>query len=323
MIIKKSSVCIVASTLPVAFIASQITELNIKKIIVTSQSLQLSYQGFKKISSSIKVVRAPIGFVRQSIFFFFQLCAAKLNGNSVVIFHECCLPVLDLLINFMKPSGYFLPQVKMSGWEEIAFDLFPKGKLTCFLRAFGFSSLFKYYRCSSIGGDDNEYALSIKQYCDSIVPKEINFSREKIEKYYSVLSDAEKKILFVMGRSFVSDSAQLNIYKELITIAHAKGYVCHIKDHPNLVYRLDLSSCYATALDPFLPVELLERDYYLVVGVSSTSLLAFNGRSISLINIFDEMSPEDRVYCTNHFDDADPHNNIKYINSIGEFSSLL
>lgn len=323
MFVKKNSICIVASTLPVGFMVSQAGSLKIKKIIVMSQALEGSYQGLKKRYPSIEIVRAPSGFMVQPFYFFLQLLAAKLGKDSVIIFHECCMPLLDLILKFIKPAGYYFPQVSMSGFEEINFAQFPKSKLTSFLKIFGFVSYFKFYRAPPVGDNEPEYALSIKGYPDSIVVKDVQFSREKISRYYSGDQCKAKKILFVTGKTCVPNIEQVNIFQVLVECARAKGYACHIKDHPNPIYRLDLSIAGTLTIDPLVPVELLERDYYLIVGVSSSALLTFRGRSISLLNLLEGMSSADRILMTNHFDIADPEHKINYINSVEEFTDLL
>jgi len=323
MLVKKKSICIVVSTLPVGFMVSQFESLHIKKIIVTSQVLKYSFQGIKEKYPFIEIVQAPSGFIMQAFYFITQLLTAKLGRNSVIVFHECCMPILDLLLKLIRPVGYYFPQVTMSGWENIKFDEFPKQKLTFFLKTFGLVSYFKYYRSSAIGGNEPEYSLSIKSYPSNIVTKDVKFSREKISEHFLTSHIKRKKILFITGKSYASNSAQINVYRNLIDCAYSKGYTCHIKDHPNPIYRLDLSIDCAINIDPVVPVELLERDYHLVVGVSSTSLLAFHEQSISIINLFDDISSEDRVSCEKHFNNADPENKIKYINSKDEFTNFL
>lgn len=323
MLVKNNSICIVASTLPVGFIASQVDSLRIKRIIVVSKALERSYQSLKDRHPSIEVVQAPSGFLVQPLYFFWQLLAAKLGKNSIIVFHECCMPLLDLLLKLVRPAGYYLPQVSMSGFQEISFDQFPKSKLTCFLRVCGFVPCFKYYRSPSIGGNKPEYALSIKEYPGSIIAKDIQFSRERISRHYSGSQSKTRKILFITGKSYASNIEQLNVYRALIECANSRGYACHIKDHPNPTYRLDLPADNAVAIDPLVPVELLERDYDWAVGVSSSSLLAFDGRSISLANLFESMSAANRASIANHFYNANPENKIRYINSIDEFTNLL
>lgn len=324
MHVTNSSFCIVASTLPVGFLVGQFESLRIKKIFVVSRDLEQSYLSLKeRIDPSIEVVKVPEGVLLQSIFFSYVLFRARLSGTSVVFFHECCLPILDLLLSWIKPSGYYLPQVTMSGWQEIDSHQFPKGKLATLLKVLGVKDRFKYYRSSPIGGKQSEYVVSIKCYPKSIATMNVGFSRVPLAKCSSCENRQTNKILFITGKSSASDDCQRKTYRALMKMAHAKGYVCHIKDHPNPAYRLDFSTEGAVTIDPLLPAELLESDYYLVVGVSSSALLSFDGRSVSLINLLDDMSLEDRHAYVRHFESAMPGNKISYVHSEDEFKALL
>lgn len=317
------SVCIVASTLPAGFMASQVEALDIGKIIVMNENLELSYRVFKDKHPAIKIVCAPKGLLALSSFFLSQLMLARLRRHSIVFFHECCLTLLDLLLMLVKPSGFYFPQVTMSGWEEIEFDRFPRQKLTFLIQMLGLVSHFKFYRFPAIGDYVPEHAISVRRYPDSIISKDVMYVRELIAQSRSCVEDSLKKILFITGKSCVPDNVQVRLYKDLIKIAQARGYACYIKDHPNPIYRLNLDVDYSMSYDPLIPSELLDRNFYLVVGVSSTSLLAYDERSISLVNLMSEMTSDDRALCIDHFDKAAPGNKIKYLDSVNDFEKLL
>lgn len=317
------SVCIVASTLPAGFMASQIEALDIDKIIVMNENLALSYRVFKDKYPAIKIVCAPKGFLALSTFFINQLIWARLSRHSVVFFHECCLTLLDLFLILVKPSGFYFPQVTMSGWEEIEFNQFPRQKLTFLIQILGLVPRFRFYRFPAIGDYAPEYVMSVKKYPDSIVSHDVRFAREIIAQSNGCSEGNSKRILFITGKSCVPDAVQIKLYKELIKIADSRGYACAIKDHPNPVYRLNLAVDCATSYDPLVPSELLGRDFQLVVGVSSTSLLVYDERSITLVNLIPEMTLDDRALCASHFEAAAPGNKIKYIDSVDDFEKLL
>lgn len=323
MQIKKPSFCIVASTLPVGFISAQIDALRIRRIYVLSRAHALSYQSLQQQHPALEIVRVPAGLLLQSACFLFMLVRARLTATPVIFFHECCLPILDLLLWMIRPLGFYFPQVTMSGWEEIEFGQFPRRKITIFLRIFGLASHFKFYRHPGVGCGAPEYVISVKKYPDSILSKDVALVRELVAHSNVHVEGNSKKILFVTGKSMVSDDLQIGIYEDFIKIADSKGYACYIKDHPNPIYRLGLVADCAISYDPLVPSELLDRDFYLVIGVSSSSLLAFNERSISLINLMAEMTPGDRASCIDHFEKAAPGNNIKYIDSVNDFLKLL
>ena len=83
MHIEKQSICIVASTLPVGFIAAQIETLKVKKIYVLSESHERSYQSFSKNHPQVQIVRAPSGLLQQSLYFLFVLLKVRASGTQV------------------------------------------------------------------------------------------------------------------------------------------------------------------------------------------------------------------------------------------------
>lgn len=324
MKIAKGSYCIVASTLPVGFMAAEFEALRIRKIFVMSKALEESYRSFgRHKDASIEVVRVPESVFAQAWFFLGLLLRARLSGVDVVFFHECCLPVLDLLVKAVRPRGYYLPQVSMSSWQEIDFSQFPSGRTAALVRRLGVADCFRYYRSAPVGGKQSEHVLSIKAYPDSIVSKSLAYSRDAVARCRSCAGGLASNILFITGKSAVADERQQALYVALMGAAHARGYVCHVKDHPNPVYRLNLQVEGAVVIDPQLPAELLETDYHLVVGVSSSALLNFDGRSVSLLNLLEDMPEEARRGSIQHFEAAAPGNRIKYIHSIDEFVALL
>lgn len=320
---KNPSFCIVASTLPVGFISTQVDALRIQRIYVLSKEHEQSYQSLKKQNPALEIARLPSGLLRQSICFLFILARARLTNTNIIFSHECCLPILDLLICTIRPHGFYFPQVTMSGFEEIEPTAFPRDKMYRLIQLLGVIDRFRFYRSPSVGSNDVEYVISICGYPDTITCMDVGYSREAVSRCYSCSGEKTKKILFVAGKSFIADARQAEIFSDLVAAAHAKGYVCHTKDHPNPVYRLNLDIEGAVVIDPLLPVELMDKDYHLAVGVSSTALLGFNERAVSLINMLEEMSQEDRLLCVKHFEDAFPGNRINYIRSLDEFGELL
>ena len=320
---KSPSFCIVASTMPVGFIAAQIDALRVKRIYVLSKAHALSYRGLQQQHPALEIVRVPAGLLLQSACFLLMLVRARLTTTPVIFFHECCLPILDLLLWTIRPQGFYFPQVTMSGFEEIEPATFPQNRMFRLLKLLGAIDRFRFYRSPSVGSNDIEYVVSIRGYPDTITCMEVGYSREAVARCYSCGGVKTNKILFVAGKSFVADDRQAEIFSRLVAAAHAKGYVCHIKDHPNPEYRLNLRIEGAVVIDSLLPIELMDKDYHLAVGVSSSALLGFNERAISLINLLAEMSQEDRLLCVKHFEDAFPGNRINYIHSLDEFVTLL
>ncbi|MFJ3044297.1 hypothetical protein ACIPEN_00575 [Herbaspirillum chlorophenolicum] len=317
------SFCVVASTLPVGFMARQFDMLRVKKIFVMSAELEKSYLRLREAKAAdVEVVRVPEGLLAQSLFFLGMLLQARLGGTAVVFFHECCLPVFDLLLKLVRPRGYYLPQVTMSSWQEISFPEFPAGRLRSLLKWLGVSSRFRYYRSPPVGGQAGEHVMSIRSYPGSITTIAPGTLRQTRSPGCCCGGKADR-ILFITGKSSAPDDSLRAVYRMLIAQALARGYACDIKDHPNPVYRLELDAEGAQLLDPLLPAELLESDYHLAVGVSSSALLNYNDRAVSLINLLADMSPEDRAGYVRHFEGAMPGNGIRYVASADEFEALL
>lgn len=321
----KKSICVVASTLPTAFIASQVDVLSIDKIIVMNRDLELSYQILKKKFPTIKIVRAPRNYLVRDLFFLSELIRSRLTGCMVIFFHECCLTSFDLLLMLIKPNGYYFPQVTMYGFKEISYAHFPKQKISTFLRTLGLVNRFRFYMCPPIGSGPAEYVISSKEYPKSIKCMDVSYSRTIVAAETEILHDDSKDllILFIIGKSFVDDKTQTRYFSSLIDVAYSNGYACHIKDHPNPIYRLNLMSNKAITLDPLIPSELLDFNYKYIVGLSSSALLSYGDRAFSLLDMIKEINSSDRELLFDHFEKASPGNSIKYPKSIEEFEVYL
>lgn len=323
MQIQSSSYCIVASTLPIGFIATQIHRLRIERIYVLSKAHQISYQNLNKQYPAIEIVRMPAGSLMQSICFLFILLKVRLTKRRIVFFHECCLPIFDLLLCLVRPLGYYFPQVTMSGHDEIEPAAFPRKKIFGLLQLLRVVDRFKFYRFGPVGGNAGGYVVSIRGYPKTIICHDVGYSRKTVSGYNSSGNAKTNAILFVTGKSFVADAEQVVILSKLLSRAMARGYVCEIKDHPNPNFRLNFSVEGAVVIDPHQPVELLDHSYRLAVGVSSTALLNFNERAVSLLYLLENMLQQDRLLCVKHFDGIFPGNKINYVRSLDEFEELL
>lgn len=321
---KNSSICIVASTLPAGFIASQIKEMGIKKIIVSSNNLELSFNVIKERHPEIRIVCIPTGFLKQTMYLFTQLFGARLRGDKVVFFHECCMPLLDLLLILIRPRGFYFPHSTLSEWKDIGFQKFPKGRITRIIKILGLVNKFNFYSSPGVGNNNTEFIIALKKYPNSIISNEALFVRKLLAQKIKRKDDASKSILFITSKSFVSDSIQIDLYLKMLEISFNSGYSCYIKDHPNPIYRLNINFKNAIYYESLMPSELIEQEFSYVVGVSSTALLNFGSRSISLVNLLPSMSRANRDACVKAFDVLTvPGNGIKYIESINEFQKLL
>jgi hypothetical protein len=211
----------------------------------------------------------------------------------------------------------------MSALHEIEPTAFPRTKVFRLFKLMGIIDRFRYYRSSQVGGMDSEYFASIRNYPPSITIMNVGYSRQVLSRCSAQGDTKTKSILFVVGKSYVADKQQATIFSLLAAVAFAKGYVCHIKDHPNSSFRLNLQIDGAEVKDPLLPVDLMDKDYHLAVGSGSTALLLFNERAISIIKMLDGMQEEDRLALVKHYEGAFPNNRINYIRSLEEFEKML
>ena len=316
------SICFAVSTLPASFIKLQADALGIKKVVVVSKPLLQSYATIRQKNPKIKLSLVPKGFLFLAAYLFFTIVLARITNTKIVFFHECCFPMFDILVKMIRPDGMFFPQVTMTGYERVSYEDFPRGKTEKLLSIFNLEDLFTYYRGSSVGSDGFDFALSSKSYPESIAVYDSFFSRDLLNANKTV-KKLKRKIVFLVGKSMVLDVHQVDLYKELIRMSISLDFECYVKDHPNPKFRLNMDSDAVVVLDPLVPVEMIDDDFSVVVGTSSTGLLNFGDRAISLIDVISEITPEDVVYLKDHFYQVDPKNLINFIRNINDFNHII
>ncbi len=314
------SLCIVASTLPITFLAEKASLLEIGEIVTTSDDLCRSYENLNSYSNlDMKIRSTPKGLLFQSLFFLRKIMAAKLCKQEIIFFHECCLPVLDIILYFINPKGHFYPQVSMSGSNLISFDDLPRSKIIRFIEFIGLKYLFKAYCSPGVGGDQAEYNVSIQKYSNGIQTHPIEYPvPDKVD-----ITLCERSILFVIGKSRALDEDQFELYDRIIKIALGMGYRCDIKDHPNKKFHLGYINKSATMLDPQLPSELIDDRYQWVIGTSSTSLLNHGERAISLIDLLKSFNTKDSELIKLHFKNTATDHQINFVTDDKQLSNLL
>jgi len=317
------SICIVASTLPASFIAQNLQTLSVTKVVAMSPELMRSYGYLKKITPNLNVVTAPAGLLFQALYFFGLLLFIKVTKKKLLIFHECCMPILDLLIHWIKPLGSYYPQVSMLGSVPVSFESLPKSKSFALLKLLNLHHLFSCYYSPPVGENPAEYSLAFSQYPDSIDCYDVSHSRKFVDEGGETSSSSEDSLLLLLGKSMVSDAEQIKIFTDIVEFATAHSLTCYIKDHPNPYFRLGFSHHQAVTIDPEMPSELLSNNFSWVVGSSSTSLLNYGDRAISVIEMFEGASEEDLALLKKHFDMASPANKIRYTTSRDMLFKLL
>jgi hypothetical protein len=326
--LNKVGAAYVASTLPIAILKNMIDQWNIKKIYLCNSRLIDSYKFIQLNHPEVQLRVLENGYLGAMQILYLQLRTIFFREN-IFFFHECCCTVFDILAIFLRPIGYYYPQVSMSGFEEITASEWEQnisktktlGKLLpIILILLGLKDKFTFYRGF---GDGNTifYVCSLKKYHPNIEMKSLNESRQ-----LAVASNSKfvknSKILFLAGRDSIDDRILYEKYQCLISMSQIKGYCCYVKDHPNESGRLNFYSEGVEIIDPSIPVELLDNDYSLVVGVASTGLVPFRERAVSIIDWIG-MTPKAHKFRKAHLLEIPGGEDIKFIKSLDEFASIL
>ncbi len=111
---QKKGVAFVASTLPAKAVLDQINKGLIKKVYTSTERLKESYEILLSNNKGVQIKSVQeVNFIKRTILLHRILKKEISNKNWIFIYHECCWPWLDILIKFMKPNGYYMPQVKL------------------------------------------------------------------------------------------------------------------------------------------------------------------------------------------------------------------
>lgn len=317
------SVAIVASTLPFVLLKRQAGALGIESVIATSDRLARSFGYLNEpgAASRLSISSAPASFVAQAIYFGLLVAKVKISGRRLVIFHECCLPVLDLVILLLRPRGDHFPQVSMLGNIPIEASAVPRSKLLTLFRALGLTRFFQFYYSPPVGANPPEYVMSIKSYPAPIRSHPAGYKGEEPGK--EGVSSAGRAVLLLVGKAFAPDEEQIDIFRKIAGIARQAGFECHIKDHPNPAFRLGLTVDGAKVIDPEMPSELLAEDYAIVVGTRSTGMLKYGARAFSIVEMLESLSADEVELAKRHFDETAPGHELGYLTSLDQLNSIL
>ncbi len=320
----------IASTLPALFLKKNLEVLKINKIVVSRKDLLNSFSFLLTEHQTLDIIVSPDkntkSFLRKQILS---------SSDGVVIFHECGWFDLDLLLLEIKPRLEFYPQVTLETFKKFEkedlriFSLILNctkslsiSSLKLLFRALKYKDKFIYY---SLPQDNNtrlgfEYSLNHEKYLkftNSIVqsiPSEELAQARKVE-------NISKNIIVFTGTDIFATTQIEDIYNKVFRLIQKKGYQVIIKDHPNPAFRLNMSFKDSIQLEASLPFEILEIDYFLKIGIASTSLAYEAGKSISIIHLLGNDSEiENRI---KHLNSLPEGNKIKYPKSISALEDLL
>lgn len=277
----------VASTLPVAVLDKKIAEWGVREVVLQSKTHLASYVYLQQRHPEVILKVLPASFVLGVIHLMGVLLWIKLSRRRLVFFHECCCPVFDVLIKIIKPEGDYYPQVTLVSFLRVESADVTATKLQKVIRALGLEGLFHYYRGDLDNNEGYFFVQAAKAYPASITTHEVTESRAILlaTRIEGGAHGGEKKILLLCGRDVVDDLELKRIYSQVIEQAISLGFTCYLKDHPAQHARLNLLHENACMIDPAMPLELVEDDFTLAIGVASTGLLHFSTRAISIIKL--------------------------------------
>jgi hypothetical protein len=321
------SYCIVASTMPASFIRHQYNNLNIQRIYVFSSEHKASFSYLLSSIPGLRIIVLPSQLLIRAAYISSLLLSTHLLRRELIIFHECCVPLLDVLIKFIKPCGYHFPLVTLNGYNKTIKSEITRNKRYWLLEFFGILNMFDLYISPDVGSSGKEYALKIKSYPSTMKLYNVTDSRRMAAKGLETSTNKKFEgfsILYILGQSFIDDSSQRIIFTKLIRIAQTKGFKCYIKDHPNPLYRLNLTYTNVIYIPPELPIEILEDPYDLAVGLSSASLIWFSKRSICIIDLFENMNNKDKTLIRTFYNSSDmPDSGIEFISTTDQYEARL
>lgn len=208
----------------------------------------------------------------------------KLMGRKILIFHECCMPFLDLMLMLIKPRIYFIPMQDNTQRQKIA--SFGSSRFLCIKKRY-FSPYKEYFQ--------GEYRLVYvaKNYPSTLcVPFE---NIDEVLNYVNAVAKAEKSIIkgsvIVLIENYFSDkNIAFDFYDKLVDLLLSKGHTVFIKDHPSDIFNMRYSYSrpvdHVSYIQATLPIELIDFEPEYVVGLCSTALRHFGSRSLSLLGFF-------------------------------------
>ena len=318
---KESRVAYVGSTLPIGILNKKITSWNVTHVILSDKSLFKSYAHLKDKHPQISIIK-PYHSYFHFLQLIFLMVRTHFSHTKIIFFHECCLTMFDILVKIIQPNGDFYPQVTMNGFQK-ANNSFSQLSISTrtILHFFFMQKSFYYYKGYKDNDEGKFIVLTLKNYPPSIKSHSVFESKRIASKSYRPKKN-NKKIIFLAGRDAMPDRDLIKIYSDMIDLANKFNYKCYIKDHPSDIARLNMTHRFAENMDSSLPVELLKNDFAFAVGVSSTSLLHFKTRAISILNLVTS-DKKKLKYRKSHLVSLSEGKGIIFLNSLNKFKEII
>ena len=294
----------VASTMPFAFVSNMAKKNTIIHLVLMGKNLHPAYSSIAQNYPNVDISVAPKFFAMHAIYLASCLIKICFLKREIVFFHECCCPILDILIKIIRPNGHYFPMVEMSNTARLSvFDSLSPGKVKSFLRVSFCWRWFIVYEAPPLGNSltlKNDCFLTLKQYPSSIKVHDIKESRLLSEAInLTPIMTGRKKIIFLCGVSLFDTSKVISILTLIADHAIKNGFDCYIKDHPNIEFRLGFGYSDMIVIDPKIAVESIDDVFSLAIGVTSNSLSRFGSRSVSIVNLIDGLSESYKFLAVN------------------------
>lgn len=304
---QKKGVAFVASTLPAKIVKKQIDEELIETIYTSTEGLKESYKMILTTGRKVDIKSlSETNFFKRTILLYKVLKCEKENKNWIYIYHECCWPWLDILIKFLRPNGYHIPQAKIEYMYQPVGSSLKFYKHLHFIRASILvisKVIFNYHQFRSDSGVGLMFLPVIKKYPKSIYL--VNESEIKPRKTYTL---SQKRMLIVGGTDLVDTSELIILYKKIIDKAIQMDYEVFYKDHPNYLMSLNVNFENTQVISSKIPLEIIDVQFSIVLGTASAAMVGYGYSAVSICKLINSMSESDKIlrinYLLSHNPDA-------------------
>jgi hypothetical protein len=310
------TIAFVASTLPVEFLRKNEKKLNIEEIILNHNGIYESYSIFE--AKIIKILKPKI--LSQIFYIAYKLLEIKIRKKRVIFFHECGVPIFDILVKIINPKGDYYPHTNMNGYKKISYEEMRINKLIKLIELIKLKDQFNYYEDLKYADGKKIYTMSMKLYPCNIKINSIVETWEQ-KKNNSKEYIKSNRILILTGRDYIEDKELKKLLNEIIDFIISIGIICDLKKHP--IDGIDIIRNDVNILDSQIPVEIMENIYINIIGVSSTALLHWPKKSISIINLLNKMDEETKKIRKNYLMNLPGSEFINFPNVIDDLHQLI
>jgi len=314
----RGAIAFVASLLPAQFIARRARSLGISQIVVLSAEHKRSYEYLKSEVGDTRVTQLGGWRMWRDVAVMARVASARLRGQTIIFFHECCWPAFDVAVSWFKPAGEFYPHVDMTRqFDEVDVSEIPRPFRKAILGLL--KNQFIVFRGPLDSGESgHNYFFSMRQYPATIKKFPIETAWEGQEP--ADVAPASKQIILIGGKDGVEDEYLRSIFLRLIEMARAEGYKVFFKDHPT--HRLGVNTD-CDSIDPEKPIWLLKERFDFAIGVASVALLNTGRRKLAIVRALEQMPAEVRHRRENHLRGIPNSDRIEFVSSLEEVRTIL